>query len=383
MASISRDKGGTRRIVFTGLDDQRRAIYLGRMPIAVVQSIRVRIESILAFQRCGVPFDAETAKWIGGVSDKIHAKLAKTFLVQGRQTSQLGPRFLNWIEGHDKANADTKRHLRMTVWLLTEKFGETTDLRSITVEKAKAWREWLVELGYAEATIARHVKRARELYEGSRLIAPINPFLEVFAGDMANRERIEFISIEDVDKMMAVATDDHWRLIVALSRYGGLRVVSETASLEWEDVDWVRDCITLWKAARTSTKKKLRTLPIFAELRPYLQAVYTPGQVGKVLPQRAHTNWREGLEKIIRKAGLVQWPRIWHNMRSSRETELRDVFPAYVVAEWLGHSEAIGTKHYSKPNDAHYRRAALFGAAQNPTRQMSFSASGPKQKKSQ
>jgi len=38
-------------------------------------------------------------------------------------------------------------------------------------------------------------------------------------------------------------------------------------------------------------------------------------------------NLRTTFEKIIERAGLTQWPRLFHNLRASRETELVERFP--------------------------------------------------------
>ena len=53
-------------------------------------------------------------------------------------------------------------------------------------------------------------------------------------------------------------------------------------------------------------------------------------------------------KKIVRRAGLESWPKLFHNLRASRATELVRMFPSHVVAAWLGHTETIADKHYRK-----------------------------------
>lgn len=89
------------------------------------------------------------------------------------------------------------------------------------------------------------------------------------------------------------------------------------------------------------------TLLIFPELRPYLEdadKLAPPGTVYVVEKYRAasmgpkgwrNCNLRTQFERIIRKAGLESWPRLFHNLRASRETELAEQFPIQVVAVWL------------------------------------------------
>ncbi len=103
-------------------------------------------------------------------------------------------------------------------------------------------------------------------------------------------------------------------------------------------------------------------IPIFPELCPYLEAVFDKAEPGMyVLPafrtRGAAVNLRTRLERIILRAGLIPWPRLWQNLRSARETELADQFPAHVVCQWIGNSELVAKKHYLQVTDEHYRQA--------------------------
>ena len=75
-------------------------------------------------------------------------------------------------------------------------------------------------------------------------------------------------------------------------------------------------------------------------------------------------NLRTTFEKIVRRAGLEPWERLFHNLRSSCETELCEKFPMHVVTAWMGHTPDIAMKHYCQVTDEHFRRATE--AAQNP-----------------
>jgi hypothetical protein len=65
--------------------------------------------------------------------------------------------------------------------------------------------------------------------------------------------------------------------------------------------------------------------------------------------------------RIIRGAGLVPWPKLFQNLRASRETELAAEFPLHVVCAWIGNSAAIAQKHYLQVTDADFERAAFAG----------------------
>jgi len=38
-------------------------------------------------------------------------------------------------------------------------------------------------------------------------------------------------------------------------------------------------------------------------------------------------------------------PKLFQNLRSTRETELMETYPAHVVCAWIGNSEAVARKH--------------------------------------
>jgi hypothetical protein len=72
-----------------------------------------------------------------------------------------------------------------------------------------------------------------------------------------------------------------------------------------------------------------------------------------------------------KRAGLKTWPRLFHNLRASRETELVERFPVQVVTSWLGNTPAVATRHYLMTAEAHF--AAALGdekAAQKTARRV-------------
>ena len=49
---------------------------------------------------------------------------------------------------------------------------------------------------------------------------------------------------------------------------------------------------------------------------------------------------------------------MFHNLRSTRQTELREKYPDHVVCTWIGNSRAVAAKHYLQTTDEHYESAA-------------------------
>src|SRR5262249_21631612 len=55
------------------------------------------------------------------------------------------------------------------------------------------------------------------------------------------------------------------------------------------------------------------------------------------------------------------WPKLFQNLRASRETELAAIFPLHVVCAWLGNSALIAQNHYLQVTEKDYLRATSGG----------------------
>ena len=83
----------------------------------------------------------------------------------------------------------------------------------------------------------------------------------------------------------------------------------------------------------------------------------------------ANLNLRQPLLRLIEKAGIPPWPRLFHNLRSSAQTDLANRFPIHGVCEWLGNTATIAAQHYLQVTEEHAAEAtASHGVAQNPAR---------------
>ena len=101
---------------------------------------------------------------------------------------------------------------------------------------------------------------------------------------------------------------------------------------------------------------------MFEQAEPHSEHVITRDR-------EANANLRTQLHRIIRHAGLEPWPKTFQILRSTRETELAEVFPIHVVCKWIGNSELVATAHYLQITDDHFKRAVdaegFAQAAQN------------------
>jgi len=198
-----------------------------------------------------------------------------------------------------------------------------------------------------------------------------SPFAEVKFKATMDPARQRFINQADTGKLLGACPNLDWRVIVALSRYGGLRCPSEVLSLTWEDINREHERITVHSPkTEHHPGKDIRVIPLFPELRPILQEAFDAAPDGAVYVVNEKyrkaamgpggwrgCNLRTTMERIIRRAGLAPWPRLFHNLRASRETELSERFPIKVVTEWIGNTPDIAMKHYLQVTDEHWQRA--------------------------
>jgi integrase len=189
-----------------------------------------------------------------------------------------------------------------------------------------------------------------------------NPFEGVKITVQANPSRMYFVTADEVKKVLDVCPNAQWRLIFALCRYGGLRCPSELLLLRWSDIDWEQGRMTVHSPKTEHHHgKDMRQVPLFPELLPHLQEVFKQSQIGTefvITQYRKHnSNLRSHFERIICRAQLKPWPKLFQNLRSSRETELTQKFPLHVVCAWMGNSQLVAAKHYLQVTDEHFQMA--------------------------
>lgn len=106
-----------------------------------------------------------------------------------------------------------------------------------------------------------------------------------------------------------------------------------------------------------------RVIPLFPDLRQYLDEVWpaaTDGEEFVITRYRsANANLRTQWERIIRRAGLKPWPKLFHNMRATRQTELAESYPMHVVTAWIGNSAAVAAERYLQVTDEHFSVASF------------------------
>jgi integrase len=371
MASILKDpKSGIYRIDFFDHHGIRRALRLpGVRDRKTAEHIALHVRELVAAKTTATPLPLATAKWLDSLPERIYRKLEAWDLAEPRQR-QRTPTLGEFIAEHLQLRAaevkpSTHIILRQAARWLLRLVDPNTPLDRISPADADRIRAELLR-GRAKATANKWTRLIKEFFRAAcrRGYIASNPFEHIkgltVQGDPGRRK---LIPADEVRKVLDVIPCPQFRLIVALARWAGLRIPSEIATLRWSDIDWANHRMII-RSPKTAhhPDQGVRIIPIFAEVRPYLEELWhqlpegAPDQV--ITRYKPDANLRTQLNRYCLLAGVQPWPKPFQNMRATRATELADIFPSHTCAAWLGHSQAIADQFYRSVTDEHFRKAA-------------------------
>ena len=391
------------RIRFYDLDGKRRAIWLNKATASIAEAWRSHVAELLLGLQDNRPPCMATSRWASRLEPRLRFKLETVGLVapisKPALQKQSAPMELNaFIEWYLGRRKNVKESTKET-WLKTQGnliafFGADCRLDSIKKTDAAAWRDWLANEGniregktrkdkngnetrgrtsLADNTVRRRTGIAKQFFHyaiDSKLITE-NPFTGLAASVHGNESRQFFIDSSLLARAIEAAPNAEWKAIIGLARIGGLRSPSEVMRLKWEDIDFANGRLCI-HASKTEHHRNggLRFCPLFPELRPFLEdlaeiAKHRGAGLGDwVISQNRGSSayLRTGFTRILKRAGIKPWPKLFHNLRASRETELLDEFPIKDVCSWIGNTQAIAMKHYAMMRESSFTRAAGLAA---------------------
>jgi integrase len=360
MASLCADVGkfGTGyRVLVRTTGGVRHTIRLGRVSKKIAETARRMVESLQAAKAAGHSPDRETAEWVGRVSDEIHRRLERAGLVPPRASAApaaitLGQHMEHYFETLGKQKPTTARNYARARRLLEEYFGKDRTLDSITEGDADGYKRWLLDQ-FSVASASVDLRRARQFLKVAvrRRLISVNPFADVPCGPQANESRTVYVPIEDIERVIAVCPDNDWRLTFALPRYAGMRFPSEFRELKWSDVDWENSRFIVYEPkVEHHPGRGHRTVPISVELRPHLERAYAERDEDAVyvVPRvRVTSNLGTHAKRLVKKAGVAVWPKLFVNMRGSCSDDLeRRGIPEKAINAWIGNTARLRSKHY-------------------------------------
>jgi integrase len=350
------------------------------------ESILARVEEILSTLTMGGSISQDDAKWLKSSPD-IRIKLEALGIIEptGDAPTKLVPTVSEHLKKYLETHGPAKKPGTVAVWRqvvdnLNEILPKGIRLDEVTVGHAKLFHESIRKKGMATTTIHKRIGFARQFFNDAvdwEIISK-NPFSKVKTSTPSTKSNV-FVDRDTITHLMKFANPT-WQVIIALSRFGGLRCPSEVLSLKWCHVDLPNKVMLIPEPkVEHHEGRGVRKCPIFSDLLPYLQDAWDrrseeePDEYVVDKPAyRAAANTGDGWKdanmrtqflKIVDKAGLPPWKRSFHSMRASCQTELEKQFPTHVVCAWLGNSIRVARKNYLLVTDEDFQRATGEGVS--------------------
>ena len=306
-----------------------------------------------------VDLNASTKSWLSTADPKLIESLRGFGLIRPDQIR----RYELWtietlvekyiaVRGVDKA-VSTIRLWEDSKRKLFAKFGKDCLVLSLLKEDGKEFKKWLLkDQGLAENTAKKHLRHARSFF-GHAIedgILETNPFKARSLSVTQTSAKKEYISPEAIRKIIDNTKNPEWRLLFAMCRKIPLRVPSEINSLTWRDIDWEGNKILL-HSPKTKHYETMdsRMVPLFPELKPYLDEVYfSDADETYVFPTiRKNSNPATYAKKLVGNADVPVWGNFFNSIRASAETDLMDEYGLRRACQWAGNSAATAMKNYA------------------------------------
>jgi integrase len=361
MASLSKDG----KITFY-VDKKKRSFRVTRLNKKAAQTVLNKVEQLLSYRVGNEPLPESLQRWLSSCDRWLIEAMANAGLCDPPNDVTVVEFFEKYIQDRPESRRDWQKNHNNTLQAVKRYFGSDVLLRDVSSEDAQQFRRWLAteakptgkdmpKQGYAEATVAGHIKICRKIFKHAekQQIVHANPFKTVEAGSQKNSDRQFEIDRDMLQRLLDVAPDRHWRLLILLVRIGGLRTGSETRALRWRDVDFVNREINVPGAKGKnrpdgSRNIRWRIIPIYPELLEPLKDCFDPTEEFVLYGiTGTDANVYNKFRKLVKKAGLTPWPRLWHNMRASRDSELTAAgIPDFIVSQLQGNTVQVSRDHY-------------------------------------
>ncbi len=322
------------------------------------------------------PLDKKSIEWLSSLTPEQRKKLSDKGIIDPDPDQVKEENKETTLSEYLEDYFSTRRSdVKEATWVfyehtrkrLKEFFGDRS-LRSITPKDGKDFRKWLEKtnkrdkakedgktIGLSINTVKRRTGLCRQIFAQAILdgLLDRNPFEGLSTSVRSNEERKAYVGLEDFAKVLEKAPNAKWKSLLVLARIAGFRIPSEAQGLKWEHISFEQRRIFVVNSSKTEHHKnrKLRVVPLFPDVEKELLKLHceaTPGEEYVFPDLRGDSNLRTTLEKIILRAGVTPWPKLWQNLRASAATDLAKTVPSHIAASICGHTEQIAQEHYWK-----------------------------------
>jgi hypothetical protein len=231
-----------------------------------------------------------------------------------------------YLESRTEIRTSTRRLYQQTINYLMAFFDDIR-IDRITRPMAGDFRTWLAKQKtgknlITEQTVRKHIRNCKTIFKAvtDEDLLLFNPFSRQKSAPMEPDKDWYYLSLEDLEDIVANCPNYGWRVFLALCRLAGLRQGEALYELLLEAYDNAPEGIKL------------------------------------VCHGVRKNNLRRTFHVIAKRAGLESWSKWCHTLRKNAETDWAQRFPQYVVSYWLGHGIEVSGKHYLQVPEELYRK---------------------------
>ena len=307
------------------------------------------VTDILACRKRGDSLPLELFRKIELLPARVRSSLERHGLIGGIAVLSLHELLERFYASKTHLKQNTQVSYKIMGNQLTAFFGK--DCRIDSIHKLDCDHFKTQRLAkQAACTVSRNLRRARSIFKLAVDAGWLqhNPFKEVSSNAEVNLSRQCYIDCETVHTILPHCRDDHDRLLLALARFGGLRIPSEIQLLRFSD--FTNGIIRI----HSDTKTGAREVPLFGEIKEIFDRIVAaidgenlPGNKPGEFIFGKLGNFRDRILAAIRTSGMEPWEKLFINLRSSCITDMAERgYSEKCLDAMFGNSALVRSRHY-------------------------------------
>ncbi len=347
---------------------------LGRCPALEARRYAEMVDRLIRCSRLGVPADDDVIAWASRLNTRHRDRLERAGLLRKSTALSRQPTLRRVCAAYLRARRRgvSPATLEQMVLMVRSITGFMGDPRIDQISRADAAAWW----GHMRGTLSEATARGRVRYASVMFGAGMHGavglgLLRENPLDQLPRQAVERDK-DDVERARVLAVMEvctpPMRLTLALARFAGLRVPSETRALTWDRVDFERRAMRV----RDRKRGRDRMVPIDPTLLDELARAFAAAGDGatEVVTGPGTAGCPNAyIERAMARAGVQPWAPVFHALRGSCATDWLDQGNnPHDVAAWTGHSLTVLMRHYAKVRPANMERVT-GGKAQRKAQQ--------------
>lgn len=330
------------------LNGQRFFLNLGKVKRDAVLAAS-HVDRLVEAAQSRQPIPPDTYQW--ALNTPLRSTLVEMGLLQTSTTMTVSKMVMDFHQEYCRDN--THKATQQACWRGIRLAKDYFKQRTVLDLCENGWDDSnfvaFIKEGRAEATWSKAIANLKRLgrWAKEKGYVDVAPFQSFKGGSQTGKR--QYVTVEDIRLAIANCGNDSLRIVIALARFGGLRIPSDLRQLTWDRINWERGVMTIF-SPKTG---KERVVPIFPDLRTELdrqwelhgdKSAFVVTEDGLREPEK---NMRNRFRKLLIRTGIQPWPKLFQNMRASCETDFLNIFPIHQATAFIGNSPKVALQHYA------------------------------------